>query len=162
MNTTKLVRRRRREMLNQIREHYRVRKLDDIFRTPTMGWIYAMRSSQNIRMKEIAKKIGFKNPSAILQAEDREIKKTISLKTMERIAEALGGKFVYAIVPHQNLKHHYNNAFHRWLRMKEEELNTQLASHHYPLESHRRDHSGSNAAQAPQWSQQVMDDGAQG
>lgn len=66
--------------------------------TPEKGWIHAMRQSLGLPADVIAARKGVTR-AAIYQAERSETEGAISLKQMERIAQAMGGRFVYAIVP---------------------------------------------------------------
>ncbi len=67
-------------------------------KTPREGWIATMRKALGMSAPELAKRLGVTKP-AIYQAERKERDGGVTLKHMERLAEALGGKFVYAIVP---------------------------------------------------------------
>jgi len=64
----------------------------------TNGLLRAVRHALNIPVAEVAEKMGV-NRSGVLDLEAREPKNTISLKTMSRMAQAMGCKVVYGIVP---------------------------------------------------------------
>jgi transcriptional regulator with XRE-family HTH domain len=60
--------------------------------------------------------------NAVYQAERSEKEGAVSLKQMERLAEAMGGRFVYAIVPKEpveRLKYHQAAATARHLALDE-------------------------------------------
>ena len=67
-------------------------------KTPHEGWISTMRKALGMSAPALAKRLGVTKP-AIYQAERKERDGGVTLVHMERLAEAMGGKFVYAIVP---------------------------------------------------------------
>lgn len=66
--------------------------------TPERGWIATMRYALGMSADQVATRKGVSR-NAVYQAERSEKEGSVSLKQMERLAEAMGGKFVYAIVP---------------------------------------------------------------
>ena len=67
-------------------------------KAPREGWISTMRKALGMSAPDLAKRLGVTKP-AIYQAERKERDGGVTLGHMERLAEAMGGKFVYAIVP---------------------------------------------------------------
>ena len=67
-------------------------------KNPTNGLLRAVRMALRVPVAEIAEKMGV-NRSEIFDLELREPKNTISLRLMSRMAEAMGCKVVYGIVP---------------------------------------------------------------
>ncbi len=65
---------------------------------PKEGWISVMRKALSMSAPELARRMGVTKP-AIYQAERKEREGGITIHHLERLAEALGGRFVYAIVP---------------------------------------------------------------
>ncbi len=65
---------------------------------PPEGWIGAMRKALGMPAPELARRVGV-TKAAIYQAERGETEGRLTLKRMERIAAAMGGRFVYAIIP---------------------------------------------------------------
>jgi len=65
---------------------------------PRIGWIKAMRTALAMSAPALAKRLGVTKP-AIYQVERRELNGGVTLNQMERSAKAMGGKFIYAIVP---------------------------------------------------------------
>ena len=65
---------------------------------PTNGLLRAVRQTLHVPVAEIAEKMGV-NRSAIFDLEAGERKNTIRLKSMSRMAGAMGCKVVYGIVP---------------------------------------------------------------
>lgn len=74
---------------------------------PVKGWISTMRQALGMSAEQVAARKGVTR-NAVYQAERSEVGGAVSLKQMEAIAHAMGGKFVYAIVPDapvEQLKH---------------------------------------------------------
>ena len=67
-------------------------------RSPRSGWIAAMRNALGMSAPALAKRAGV-TKAAIYQAETKEREGGVTIRHMEKLAEALGGRFVYAIVP---------------------------------------------------------------
>lgn len=65
---------------------------------PKEGWIATLRQALGMSGAQLAKRVGVTR-AAIYQAERNERDGAITLKQLEKIAQALGGKLVYAIVP---------------------------------------------------------------
>jgi len=77
---------------------------------PDNGWINAMRNALGMSASQVAERKGVSR-NAVYQAERSEKEGAVSIKQMDRLAKAMGGKFVYAIVsdePITTLK--YNQA----------------------------------------------------
>lgn len=74
---------------------------------PEKGWIATMRLALGMSAEQVAMRKGVSR-NAVYQAERSEMDGAVSLKQMEAIAHAMGGRFVYAIVPDapvEQLKH---------------------------------------------------------
>lgn len=69
---------------------------------PPKGWLRAIRDALGMTMEQYAARLDVKQPR-ISALEKSEVEETTSLATMRRAAEALGCRFVYAIVPDQPL-----------------------------------------------------------
>lgn len=59
-----------------------------------------MRQALGMSAEQVAQRKGVSR-NAVYQAERSELDGAISLKQMDRLAKAMGGRFVYAIVPEQ-------------------------------------------------------------
>lgn len=66
---------------------------------PSEGWIRAIRTSLGMSVRQLAERIGITQQSAS-RLETNEADDSITLKSLRKAAEAMGCKFVYAIVPH--------------------------------------------------------------
>ena len=65
---------------------------------PREGWIATVRQALGMSRPQLAKRLGVTR-ARISQAEQAEISGNVTLKTMHAFAEAMGCRFVYAIVP---------------------------------------------------------------
>lgn len=76
---------------------------------PKQGWIATMRDALGMSGAKLGKRIGVTR-AAIAQAERNERAGAITLRQMRKIAEGMGGTFVYAIVPkdsiHSEIRRH--------------------------------------------------------
>lgn len=64
---------------------------------PPEGWIATLRKALAMSGPQLAKRAGI-TKAAIYQAERNEREGAITINQMEKMAEALGGRFVYAVV----------------------------------------------------------------
>lgn len=82
----------------------RLNKLRNIeeFTIPPRGWIKAIREALGMTTAQLGRRIGVSQPRA-LQIERSELKGTLTLDSLERAAQALNCRFVYALVPAEPL-----------------------------------------------------------
>ena len=95
---------------------------------PREGWISIMRKALGISGPELARRLGVTR-AAVYQAERKEREGGVTLRHMEELAEALGGRFVYAIVPAESVE----DILHTQARKKAEHV-IRRASAHMALE----------------------------
>lgn len=65
---------------------------------PKEGWLVAMRKALGMSGPQMARRAGV-TKAAIYQTERKELAGEVTIKQMEKMASALGAKFVYAVVP---------------------------------------------------------------
>jgi predicted DNA-binding mobile mystery protein A len=65
---------------------------------PNRGWIYAIRKALNISLRQLGEKTG-NIPQGIKAMENREKLGTITLKSLQEVAQAMDMKLVYGFVP---------------------------------------------------------------
>ncbi|HPS65906.1 MAG TPA: mobile mystery protein A, partial [Ignavibacteria bacterium] len=70
---------------------------------PREGWIKEIRSAFKLTYAQLAKKLSI-TPSAIKKFETNEINGKINLKSLNKIADAMNCKLIYALVPHESLE----------------------------------------------------------
>jgi predicted DNA-binding mobile mystery protein A len=78
------------------------RSLKDATR-PSKGWVRAVRDALGMTTAQFAKRMGVSQPR-VIAIEKAEISKAITLKTLERAAEAVGCRVVYLFVPDRSLE----------------------------------------------------------
>jgi predicted DNA-binding mobile mystery protein A len=87
--------------------HLQRHQLDELFQNlkslpptprPRLGWLKAIRESLGITARQLAALLGT-DSSAVLGLEERELKGTVTLESIERAARAMGCQLVYSIVP---------------------------------------------------------------
>src|SRR6266851_3375588 len=71
-------------------------------RTPPEGWLRTVRKALGMSGAQLAKKMGVTR-ARVAQAENAELNGGITLKSIQAAAEAMGCRFVYAIVPPQRI-----------------------------------------------------------
>jgi predicted DNA-binding mobile mystery protein A len=67
-------------------------------KTPPEGWLRTVRNALGMSGAELAKKMGVTR-ARVTQAEHAELTGGITLKSMQATAQAMGCRFVYAIIP---------------------------------------------------------------
>ena len=65
---------------------------------PSEGWLTTMRKALGMSAPQLARRAGV-TKAAIYQAERKEREGGITIRQMEKLADSLDGRFVYAIVP---------------------------------------------------------------
>jgi predicted DNA-binding mobile mystery protein A len=75
-----------------------------VLRTPAEGWLRTARKALGMSGAQLARRMGVTR-SRVAQAEHAELSGGVTLKSMQAAAEAMGCRFVYAIVPPQSVEH---------------------------------------------------------
>lgn len=65
---------------------------------PPEGWLRTMRKALGMSGAQLARKMGVSR-ALISQAESNEVSGNVTMKTMQTMAEAMGCRFVYAVLP---------------------------------------------------------------
>ena len=73
------------------------------FKPPVKGWIRAIRQALGMTAEQLANRLGIKQPT-LHNLERSEVKSSIELATLRRVAAALDCTLVYALVPNQTLE----------------------------------------------------------
>lgn len=73
------------------------------FKPPVRGWIKAIREALGMSSAQLAKRLKIKQPTVVAM-EQSELKGTIQLATLRRIAQAMNCTLVYALVPNDSLE----------------------------------------------------------
>jgi len=72
------------------------------FRPPVRGWIKAIRDALGMSSAQLAKRLQIKQPT-LIALEQSELKGTVQIKTLRRVAEAMDCTLVYALIPNESL-----------------------------------------------------------
>lgn len=67
---------------------------------PTKGWIHAIRTALGMSLVQLAKRLK-KTPVSVQEIEEREQNKSITLKKLIEVGEALDLQFVYGFIPRE-------------------------------------------------------------
>ena len=68
---------------------------------PSKGWINAIRTALNMSLVQLAHRLN-KTPASVQEIEERERAKTITLKKLIEVGEALDLQLVYAFIPKES------------------------------------------------------------
>lgn len=114
-------------------------KLDskfDKFRTldfdvPKQGWVKAIREALGLTTTQLAKKLGVKQPR-VFKIEKEE--SSLSLNSLQEVADALGCKLVYALVPKTSLEEMaYNQARKKAMKIMSEVTHNMALENQTPI-----------------------------
>lgn len=78
-----------------------LRKLASVAR-PQRGWVRAIREALGMTTAQLAKRLDVSQPR-IVKLEKAEMDGSVTLKSLEHAAEALGCRFVYVLIPEKPL-----------------------------------------------------------
>lgn len=70
---------------------------------PSKGWLHTIRQALGMTTTKLAQRLGI-NQSRIIQLEQAEANDSITLRTLSKAAEAMGCRFIYALVPKDSLE----------------------------------------------------------
>jgi predicted DNA-binding mobile mystery protein A len=70
---------------------------------PSRGWLRAIRDALGMTSAQLAQRLGVSQPR-IIELEKSEASGTVTLNTLQRAAEALGCRLVYALIPEKPLE----------------------------------------------------------
>ena len=103
MSIDKIVAKQYRDKVNQAVSQFGALSMLPNHGLPKEGWLRTVRTALGMSGTQLAKKLGV-TKARISKAEQDEPHGSVTLKTMQTRAEAMGCKFVYAIVPKQNVE----------------------------------------------------------
>ena len=105
-------------------------------KNPNEGWLATMRKALDMSGPQLAKRAGV-TKTAIYQAERKEVLGEVTLNQMEKMATAMGGRFVYSVIPdsgHKDIPHQseavmVSDLVRAQARMKAEALIGRVSTH---------------------------------
>ncbi len=98
MSIEKIVAKQYRDKVNQA-----VSQFGRFSMLPQEGWLRTVRTAFGMSGTQLAKRLGV-TKARISKAEQDEPLGSVTLKTMQSMAEAMDCKFIYAVVPKQNVE----------------------------------------------------------
>ena len=90
------------------------------------GWLVSFRKALGMSGTQVAKRMGVTR-NAVYQAERNELKGAITLNQMRRLAEAMGGRLVYTVVPDAPVEDMIRNQARRKARAQIGRAGTHMA-----------------------------------
>ncbi|WP_120632303.1 mobile mystery protein A [Ruegeria sp. EL01] len=96
MSVTRAKQRQAEDKINQ------ARRMAQAFAKPLGGWIATFQEAIGMSAPALAERLGVSRNS-IYSSVQKEKAGTISLNQLDKMAEAMGGKLVYAIIPREGL-----------------------------------------------------------
>jgi len=84
------------------RRFAKLKPLTEEVARPPRGWIRAIREALGMTTGQLAKRLGVHQPR-VIELERSEVTSNITVKSLERAAEALGCRLVYVLVPDEPL-----------------------------------------------------------
>ena len=102
MSIAKIVAKQYRDKVNQAVSQFGSLTMLPNRGLPKEGWLRTVRTALGMSGTQLAKKLGV-TKARVSKAETDEPHGSVTLKTMQTMAEAMDCKFVYAIVPKQNV-----------------------------------------------------------
>ena len=105
---------------------------------PAKGWLRAIRDALGMTTAQLGKRLGVSQPR-IVELEQSEVRGSVTLNTLQRAAEALGCRLVYALVPDRPLAHtvreraevvarRQGNAVAQSMRLEDQEVTDKAAA----------------------------------
>ena len=96
MNMKQVITRQYRENVNEART-----KLAGV-QTPPEGWLGTMRTALGMTGAQLARRMGVTR-GAVSSFEKAELNGGITLKSMQKLAQAMNARFVYAVIPEDDV-----------------------------------------------------------
>lgn len=128
MSIDKIVAKQYRDRVNQAVSQFGDVAIQPNHGLPEEGWLRTVRTALGMTGTQLAKKLGV-TKARVFKAEQDEPHGSVTLKSMQAMAEAMDCRFVYAIVPKHNVEDVIKQ---RALEKAREQVNT--ASTHMTLE----------------------------
>lgn len=80
-----------------------IKQLGSVPTRPNEGWLKTVRVALGMTGPQLAKRLGI-SKARVWKVEQEEPAGSLTIKTMETMAEAMDCKFVYAVVPKENVE----------------------------------------------------------
>ena len=90
--------------IDQVEEMLKPYRKLVILQPPSRGWVRAIKEALGMTNKQLANRVGVKAPQSVEDMQGYEMRGTIKLQTLRKLADALDCHFVYALVPRKPLQ----------------------------------------------------------
>lgn len=104
---------------------------------PAEGWICTVRKALGMSRVQLAKRLGVSR-GQVFKFEKEELNAGVTIKTMQRVAEAMGCSFIYAIVPPETVDGLISKQAERKAKYLVERVNVQMALEEQLLSAEKR------------------------
>ena len=115
-----------------------VKKLDGFAMRPPEGWLRTVRKALGMTGPQLAGRLGISKVQ-IAKTEKREIDEGVTLQTMKKMAEAMNCRFVYAVIPHQEIEQVIKEQATKKAKARVKAADTQMAFENQALDKDKRD-----------------------
>jgi predicted DNA-binding mobile mystery protein A len=99
--------------------------LSEKYTRPREGWVKTLRKALGMTMQQLADRLHVSR-SRVAQLEDSEQRQAITLRTLEKVAEAMDCKLVYALIPKKTLE---GKTLEDLLKIKANEIAEKIIAH---------------------------------
>lgn len=127
-----------------------VKRLDGFSMRPPEGWLRTARKALGMTGPQLASRLGISKVQ-IAKTEKREIDEGVTLQTMKKMAEAMNCRFIYAVVPEQEIEQVIRAQAVKKAKERVKAADTQMAFENQALDKERRD------AQIERIANEIMD-----
>ena len=97
MNVKKIAREQQIRLVNETAQHLKTLKL------PPKGWLATVRNALGMSQAQLSKRRNIKR-NQVSKLELTEMNGSVTLGTMKKMSEAMGCRFVYAVIPDRNIQ----------------------------------------------------------
>jgi predicted DNA-binding mobile mystery protein A len=132
MGVKKIVAKQYKDKVNQV-----VKQFDDIPVRPPEGWLRTLRTALGMSGPQLAKRLGV-TKARISKAEQDELSGSLTLKSVQAMAEAMGCRFVYAVIPEQEIEEVIKQRALQKARAQVEATSTHMALEAQSLSNEQR------------------------
>ena len=127
----KIVIKQYRDKVNQA-----VHRLDDFPLRPPEGWLKTVKKALGMTGPQLAERLGV-SKWQVSKTEKGELAGSVKLETMQKMAEAMDCKFVYAVIPKNDVEQVIQEQARKKARKRVNEASTQMALEAQSLDKQR-------------------------
>lgn len=106
------------------------------FPVPPEGWLRTLRKALGMSGAQLARRLGVSR-AQVAQSEKNELSGAVTLRTLQNMAEAMGGRVVYTIVPNESIETLLGRQANEKARQLMSRIDTHMALENQLLDSER-------------------------